>query len=386
MMRKRAAVKIEKNALRTWIEVDRKALEHNYRLFRSLLPPGCRLMAVAKSNAYGHGLYDNAPVMERLGVDWLGVDSIVEAVTLREIGIKKPILVLGYTLPARFREAAKHDISLTVSSFECLRALQDLRNRGQIKIHIKIDTGLHRQGFFPDEAPRLIRILKKRPARLQVEGVYTHFAKAKDPQDHAYTLGQIEKFGMVLSAFQRAGFAPLRHVCATAGMFNHPEAFFDMVRIGIGLMGLWPSLEMKAALEKRYCLKPALSWKTIVSEIKRLPAGSGVSYELTETLRRDSRIGVCPIGYWHGFPKSLSGVGEVLIHGHRAKVLGLVTMDMIVVDLTDIPRVSVGDVVTLIGRDGRDEVTAYEMALKADGSYYELLTRLNPLIQKYYLD
>jgi alanine racemase len=386
MMRKRTAVQIEKNTLRTWIEVDKKALKHNYRLFRSLLPPGCLLMAVAKSNAYGHGLYDNAPVMERLGVDWLGVDSIVEAVTLREIGIKKPILVLGYTLPARFREAAKHDISLTVSSFECLRALQNLRNRAQIKIHIKIDTGLHRQGFFPDEAPRLIRILKKSPGCLQIEGVYTHFAKAKDPQDRAYTLGQIEKFGKVLSAFQRAGFAPLKHVCATAGMFNHPEAFFDMVRIGIGLMGLWPSLEMKAALEKTYRLKPALSWKTIVSEIKRLPAGSGVSYELTETLSRDSRVGVCPIGYWHGYPKSLSSVGEVLIHGRRAKVLGLVTMDMIVVDLTDIPRVSVGDVVTLIGRDGRDEVTAYEMALKADVSYYELLTRLNPLIQKYYLD
>ncbi len=385
MIKKRVTKKIEKNMVRTWIEADKRALEHNYRLFRKLLPPKCRLMAVAKSNAYGHGLYDYAPVMEQMGVDWLGVDSIVEAVTLRKIGIRKPILVFGYTVPARFEEAAKHDISLTVSSSECLQSLQNNQKGGKIKVHLKIDTGLHRQGFFPDEVPRVIRILKKNLGHLDVEGVYTHFAKAKDPQDRTYTLGQIEKFNKALAAFQDAGFAPIRHACATAGTFSYPEARYDMVRIGVGLLGIWPSLEMKAVLEKTYRLMPALSWRTIISEIKHLPRGSGVSYELTETLRRDSKVGVCPIGYWHGFPRSLSSVGEVLIHGRRAKVLGLVTMDMIVVDLTDIPRVSVGDEVTLIGRDNKDEISAYEMAQKAGVSYYELLTRLNPLIQKYYL-
>lgn len=385
MTKKRVTKKIEKNMVRTWIEVDRRALGHNYRLLRRLLPPKCRLMAVAKSNAYGHGLYDYAPVMEELGVDWLGVDSIVEAVTLRQIGIRKPILVFGYTVPARFEEAAKHNISLTVSSFECLRALQNYRNRGKIRVHVKIDTGLHRQGFFPDELPRVIRMLKKNPAYVDVEGTYTHFAKAKDPQDRSYTLGQIEKFQKALDACQNAGFSPIRHACATAGTFSYPEARYDMVRIGVGLLGLWPSLEMKTALGKTYRLKPALSWRTIISEIKHLPKGSGVSYELTETLGRDSKVGVCPIGYWHGFPRSLSSSGEVLTHGRRAKVLGLVTMDMIVVDLTDIPGVSVGDVVTLVGRDNKDEITAYEMAQKAGVSYYELLTRLNPLIQKYYL-
>jgi len=385
-MTKRTANRIEKHMLRTWIEVDKRALEHNYKLFRRILPRGCRLMAVAKSNAYGHGLYDNAPVMEQLGVDWLGVDSIVEAVRLREIGIRKPILVFGYTVPARFEAAVRRDISLTVSSFECLRALANLGNSRKIKIHVKIDTGLHRQGFFPKDVPRVIRILKKNLAHIEVEGVYTHFALAKDPQNRAYTLGQIEDFEEALAAFQRAGFSPIRHACATAGTFNYPEAHWDMVRIGIGLMGLWPSLKMKAALEKSFSLKPALSWRTIIAEIKSLPKGSGVSYELAETLRRDSQVGICPIGYWHGFPKSLSSLGELLVQGRRARVLGLVTMDMVVVDLTDIPKVSVGDVATVIGRDGKDEVTAYEMAQKAGVSYYELLTRLNPLIQKYYLD
>ncbi len=385
-MGKRTANRIEKHTLRTWIEVDKRVLEHNYKLFRRILPRSCRLMAVAKSNAYGHGLYDNAPVMERLGVDWLGVDSIVEAVRLREIGICRPILVFGYTVPARFEAAIRHDVRLTVSSFECLRALANLGNSRKIKIHIKIDTGLHRQGFFPDDVPRVIRILRKNLVHIEVEGVYTHFALAKDPKNRTYTLSQIQEFKKALNTFQRAGFSPIKHACATAGAFVYPEAHWDMVRIGIGLMGLWPSLEMKAALEKSFSLKPALSWRTIIAEIKSLPKGSGVSYELTETLRRDSRVGICPIGYWHGFPRSLSSVGELLVHGRRARVLGLVTMDMIVVDLTDIPRVSVGDVATIIGRDKKDEVTAYEIAQRAGISYYELLTRLNPLIQKYYVD
>jgi alanine racemase len=156
-----------------------------------------------------------------------------------------------------------------------------------------------------------------------------------------------------------------------------------MVRVGIGLVGLWPSLKMKPALEGQYELRPVLSWRTIVSEVKRLPRGAGVGYDLTETLARDSVLGVCPVGYWHGFPRSLSRVGEVLARGRRAKVVGNVTMDMIVVDLTDIPGVAVEDCVTIIGRDGQEEITAYETAARAGQSFYEFLTRINPLIRKY---
>jgi len=377
---------IEKDLLRTWIEVDKKALARNYRLFRDMIGSGCRLMAVAKSNAYGHGLYDFAPAMERLGADWLGVDSIVEAVTLREIGIQKPILILGYTLPARFEEAARHRVSLTVSSFETLAALAASGVSGRVKVHIKVDTGLHRQGFLAGQVGPLVEILKKDLPRLEVEGLYTHFAMAKDPHHPGPTAAQINSFMQAAAAFERAGFRPIRHAGATAGTINHPEARFDMVRIGIGLAGLWPSAEMKAALGTRYGLEPVLSWRTLISEVKRLPMGAGISYDLTETLARDSVTGICPVGYWHGFPRSLSRVGEVLVRGRRARVLGAVTMDMIVVDLTDIPDAKAGDTATIIGRDGGDEITAYEVAQKAGGSYYELLTRLNPLIQKYYLD
>ncbi|MFZ2052561.1 MAG: alanine racemase [Candidatus Aminicenantales bacterium] len=375
---------LDRRSLRTWIEVDRSALEHNLIVFRSLLPPGCRLMAICKSNAYGHGLYDLAPVLEEMGADWFGVDSIVEAVTLRKKGIRKPILVLGYTLPGRFGDAEKYRISLTVSSLENLRALAAFPSPRPIRIHLKFDTGMHRQGFLPSQWGAARGLLLKKRRRIQAEGIYTHFASAKDPANRGYTNGQIKEFEKAVAFFGASANRPIRHASATAGAMNYPEAAYDLARIGIGLMGHWPSVETKRAWDKRIVLKPALTWRTIISEVKTLKKGLGVGYDLTETLKRDSRIGLCPIGYWHGFPRSLSLVGEVLVRGRRAKVLGTISMDMIVIDLTDAVGARVGDVVTAIGRDGREEVTAYEVARKAGVSHYELLTRLNPLIQKFY--
>lgn len=374
----------EPRRLRTWIEVDTEALGRNLALFRRLIPPSCRLMAVAKSNAYGHGLYDLAPAVERLGADWIGVDSIVEAVTLREIGILAPVLALGYTLPSRFEEAARGDIRLTISTFENLNALLDSPFGSRVKIHLKIDTGLHRQGFLPGEMPRLMAALGGRGRFLDVEGVYTHFAQAKNPAETSYTRLQIAAFERAAAAVAAAGFRPLRHACATAGALLHPEAHYDLVRVGIGLAGLWPSSKMRAALETRHELRPILSWRAVLSEVKGLPKGAGIGYDLTTRLARDSRVGVCPVGYWHGFPRSLSGRGEVLVRGRKARVLGSVMMDMIVLDLTDVPGAAAEDVVTIIGRDGAEEITAYETAARAGQSYYEFLTRLNPLIQKSY--
>ncbi|MEW5901705.1 MAG: alanine racemase, partial [Acidobacteriota bacterium] len=208
---------IDRRTLRTWIEVDRRALRNNLAAFRRLLPQGCRLMAVCKSNAYGHGLYDMAPVLEEMGVDWFGVDSIVEAVSLRETGIKKPILALGYTLPSRFKDAEKYRVDLTISSPLSLRALSSYRNSRQIKIHLKLDTGMHRQGFLASEWPGALRFLRKNPDLIEVEGICTHFAAAKDPEKRAYTNRQIEEFEQGVAFFRKAGFSALRHACATAG-------------------------------------------------------------------------------------------------------------------------------------------------------------------------
>ena len=374
---------LARHSVRTWIELDRSALEHNLIVFRSLLPSGCKLMAICKSNAYGHGLYDLAPVLEEMGADWFGVDSIVEAVTLRKKGIRKPILVLGYTLPGRFGDAVKHRISLTVSSLENLRALAGFAGSRPIRIHLKFDTGMHRQGLLAAQWETARRFILRHRGRIEVEGLYTHFASAKNPTDREFTNRQIGEFEQAIACFEGSLNRPIRHASATAGVMNYPEAAYDLARIGIGLMGHWPSTETRRVWERKIVLKPALAWKTIISEVKALDKGQGIGYDLAERLKRDSRVGVCPIGYWHGFPRSLSCRGEVLVRGRRAKVLGTVSMDMVVVDLTDIAGARGGDIVTVIGRDGREEITVYEVSRKAGVSHYEFLTRLNPLIQKF---
>lgn len=372
----------ERNGLRTWVEISRSALAHNLRAFRRILPSDCRIMAVAKSNAYGHGLYDYVPLLEGLGVDAVGVDSIVEAVTLRKKGVAKPILVMGFTLPSRFGDAARNGVALTVSSFEGLRALASAGDGRKIRVHIKVDTGMHRQGFLPAQLPGVLRSLESRPGRFEVEGLYTHFAAAKDPGRRAATRGQIAEFEAAAAAFAREGFRPVRHASATAGVLNYPEAHYDMVRLGIGLMGHWPSAATRRAWEDRISLRPALSWRTIIAETKLLPAGASLGYDLTERLARDSKVGICPVGYWHGYPLALSGKGQILVRGRKVRVLGRVSMDMLVIDLTDAAGAKAGDTVTLIGRDRGETVDAEAMARQAGTTVYELLTRLNPLLRK----
>lgn len=429
---------------RTWIEVDKKALCHNAEQFLKLIPGRTRFMAVVKSNAYGHGLVQVAKVLanqpriesriipnvkndirDNSGKNsgtisddplWFGVDSIVEALRLRREGIKNPILVLGSTLPSRMPEAADEKIILTTSNFESLSALAKLKKRPEF--HIKIDTGMHRQGFLPAEALKLIKLLKR--FKLVPQGIFTHFASAKDPAYPTYTLEQFRKFQEVVSKFKKAGFGELiRHAAASGATLLFPQTHLDMVRIGMGLYGYFPSRESQifafslppagrageghmrfsklslppeGRVGEGVVLKPVLTWKTIISEIKEIPAGSFVGYDLTERVLRKTKIAVLPVGYWHGYDRRLSSVGEVLVRGKRAKVLGRVSMDMITVDITAIngnpkskipnSKVKVGDEVILIGRQGRGAIWADELSLKIGTTPYEFLTRINPLIKR----
>lgn len=368
--------------LRTWVEIDPEAVAHNYRVITARLQPGTKFMAVVKSNAYGHDLIGFAKLLEQLGADWLGVDSILEAVALREEDIKTPILVLGYTLPEKFSDATKHQISLTISSFEHLENLDD----HNFKFHLKIDTGMHRQGFSPDDTPRLLEWLKsKKISTERVEGVYTHFAAAKNPAFPADTLAQLEKFKQTLAEFHEANFTPLAHAAATGGALLFPQTQLDLVRIGIGLYGLWPSKETRAALDSQLTLKPALAWKTIIGETKFIKAGEKIGYDLTESLPHDGRIGICPIGYWHGYPRLLSAVAPVIVAGQRTKVLGRISMDMIVIDLTTSHQTKIGDQVTLLGGAGAETVTADDLAELSQTTNYEIVTRLNPLMKRVFL-
>lgn len=371
-----------RKGLRTWIEIDKKAIAHNYRVFRSIIDKKTKLLAVVKSNAYGHNLIEFSKEQERLGADFLGVDSVVEALTLRKEGIKIPILVLGYTLPEMLTEAHNKNISITVSNFESLSSV--IKTKLAIKIHIKVDTGMSRHGFLENDISEVLKKLRN-DKNIIVEGLFTHFSMAKNPSFPAHTNSQIEKFEKWKEAFLKADYKPIFHASATSGTLLYEKAHFDMVRIGISLYGIWPSRESEAFMENKITLKPVLSWKTVIAEIKKLPKGSKVGYDCTETLKKDSVIAVCPIGYWHGYPRALSSIGKVLINEEKAKILGRVCMDIVMIDVTDIKNAKVGDEVVLIGKSGINKITADDISTLLDGSSYEFLTRINPLIKRIYV-
>ncbi len=377
-----------KPIVRTWIEIDTRALRGNVSQLRRIIGARRKLLAVVKSNAYGHGLVGTAKSLKKIMPSiWFGVDSFVEGLRLRKEGVKNTILVLGSTLPVLFKEASRQNIILTISTFEALEELSRLKSRPQV--HIKIDTGMHRQGFLQDDVPRLVMRLKR--LRILPHGIYTHFAAAKDRAYPTATFLQLEALRKAGRKFERAGFRHLlRHAAASGAALLFPETHLDMVRVGIALWGHWPSDEARVNVSSgqfglpRVNLRPVLSWKAKVAEVKKIPAGAFVGYDLTERVARKSATAVLPVGYWHGFDRGLSSVGSVLIRGQRAKVLGRVSMDMIVCDVTGIPGVKTGDTAVLIGRQGKEEITAEEMARRLGTSPYEVLTRINPLIERVY--
>ncbi|MEY4731438.1 MAG: alanine racemase [Candidatus Parcubacteria bacterium] len=371
-----------REGLRTWIEIHRDAVQRNIRTFRRLIGPNVKLWSVVKSNAYGHGLYAFTPLAEQAGVDGFCVDSVVEGLSLRRAGVKKPILTLGPTLPPRLIPARKSDIAVSIPTFEALHAISGVKDPP--KFHLKIDTGMHRQGFYLHDVPKVVKALTKLriSKSKQLEGVFTHFASAKDLNYPTYTDMQFAQFEKAVAMLRKAGFRRLiRHAAATGGTLIGKNYHLDAVRVGIGLYGLWPSKELEVQLGSRIRLAPALSWRTAVAEVKRLMPGDYVGYDLTERVRRPTVAAVLPIGYWHGFPRSLSSVGEVLIRGKRARVLGRVSMAMIVVDATD-ARPRVGDTAIVIGKNGRDELSAADVAARAGTIHYELVTQLNPLMER----
>ncbi len=382
-----------RTGLRTWIEIDKKAIKHNYRVFRSLISKKTKLMGVVKSNAYGHNLFEFAKELEKLGVDYLAVDSATEGINLRKDGIKIPILVLGYTLPEMIEKAVANDLEITVSSFDYFAQIKKLNSKKPVKVHIKVDTGMHRHGFLVSETEKVINELNKLKNKIKVLGLYTHFAAAKNPAFPKETKKQIEIFNQWREAFSQAGIKVINHTCATSGTILFPEVHLDMFRVGIGLYGLWPSREVQAYAQNKFNLKPVLSWKTVIAEIKDIKAGESIGYDFTEKLNRKSKIAVLPIGYWHGYPRALSSIGQVLIGGHKCKIIGRICMDIMIVDVTDVKpfknsqglrSVEVGDEVTIIGVDNKEKITADDIATLLDASVYELVTRINPLIKKIY--
>ncbi len=369
------------NNLKTWIEIDAWAAKKNYKTFRKLIGPKVKFWAVVKSNAYGHGLLVFSKLVNSFGIDGFCVDSVIEGMALRKAGIRKPILSLGPTLPSLYKEAAKNKIAVEISNIRALRTLARVKNPPQF--HLKIDTGMHRQGFYLKDLPAVIKFLEKRSNfKSKLTDLYTHFASAKDINYPTYTENQFRNFEAAAKLFESAGFKHLtKHVAATGGTLVNPKYHLDAVRIGIGLYGLWPSKELEVQLGDKVKLHPVLSWRVIVSEVKNLKRGDYVGYDMAERVPKNMRIAILPIGYWHGFPRTLSvGMGEVILNGRRSKVVGRVSMDLTAVVAS--ARAKVGDIATLIGCSGKGEISATEIAQKSGTTHYEFLTRLNPLMER----
>lgn len=367
-------VNLAKNQLRTWVEIDRSAIAHNYKMFKYLVPKGTRICSVVKSNAYGHGLVEFSKAVGRYA-DVYAVDSVIEGIRLREDGIKKPIFVLGYTLPTTLSLAAQFDIQVTLAGWH---ALEEAEKSGKnIHVHLKIDTGMSRQGFFLKDLEKVISVFEK-SKYLKLVGVYTHFADAKNPAFAEYTHMQLKTFRKAVDMIHNRGFKPIIHAAATSATILFPETHFDMVRVGIGSYGLWPDKRVEAYASDFLKLKPVLTWKAVLADIKEIPKGMGVSYNLTEKVTKKTKIGIVPVGYWHGYDRGLSSIGHVMVRGKRAKVLGRVTMDMIIIDLSRIKEAKEGDEVILLG----GEISAGYLADLLDTINYEVVTRINPKIKR----
>ena len=371
---------------KTWVEVSRSALVANARTLKRAAGPKVALMAVVKSNAYGHGIPETVSGLSQAPIDWFGVDALNEAERVRAAGTKKPVLVLGYTPMNDAARAVRQGFSLIVYNKENVARLAKVATRRRpAKIHLKLETGTSRQGIMPEALPAFAAYLKRLP-NVIVEGVSTHYANIEDTTDPAYAMGQRERFESMVRQLAKSGVRPpMVHSACSAAVLLYPETHYAMVRSGIALYGLWPSKETRVSAAQRGkspSLHPALSWKTMVAQIKELPEGAPVSYGLTERLGRRSRTAVIPVGYWDGFDRKLSSVGRVLIRGKRAKVLGRVCMNMCVVDVTDIPGVKLEDEVTLIGRQGKDAIAAEDVAAVVGTINYEIVTRINPLIPR----
>lgn len=372
---------------RAWAEIDLDALQFNIESIKNSIDKKTKIIAVIKTDGYGHGASQIASVLEDEEQVWgYAVATAEEAFSLREGRIRKPILILGYTFPYSYEQMIEEGVRSTVFTYEAAKELSDIAVAAgkKCKIHLKIDTGMTRIGIHPDdEGVTLIGQIMGLPG-LEIEGIFTHFATA-DEADRTKTYQQMMLFKEYVEQVEsRLGLAiPMKHCSNSAGIAEIPEANMDAVRAGIILYGLWPSDEVQA--DGRIQLRPMLSLKSRVVYVKTVPKGQEISYGGTYTTTRDTRVATICIGYGDGYPRSLSNRGHVLVKGQRAPILGRVCMDQFMIDVTDISSpVRVGDQVTLIGTDGGEHITMEELGAVSGRFNYELACDIGKRIPRIY--
>jgi alanine racemase len=363
----------------TWVEISKAALLNNVAEIKKRLPKKVKYISVVKSNAYGHGLLQVVSAIKSK-IDAFAVYSFDDAILLRQgVGnqkFTKPILMLGRLFPEQITMAIKYDIELSASDFDILQTAK------KIKIHLCVDTGLGRDGFILRDMKKVLLLLKKNK-NIEVKGLYTHFAASDNTSFRAYTKKQIDELMLWKSSLSEIGIIPLIHASSTAGVFiSEFKCCLDAVRVGGGTYGLWPSNEVGELNYQQTKLLPSLAWKTSVVEVKSLVKGSHISYGCSFTLQRDSKIAILPVGYFDGIPRIASNKASVLINGNKVSQLGRVTMNMIVVDVTEVKKIKVGDIATIIGRDKKEVVTAEDWASWSSSFSYEIVTRINPILPR----
>jgi alanine racemase len=370
-----------------WMEVNGDAIDHNLDLFRSIICSESSLVAVVKANAYGHGLAEVATRAAKRA-QWLGVHSATEARQLRRLGLKLPILVMGCVPPAELRELDA-DVHLVVSSEESLDWTADYRERTGISLgtHIKVDIGTKRQGVSVEGIPELVTKAAKRG--VEVVGIAGHFANIEDTIEHDFARLQLQRFHRALEIIrdELGEYPPYIHCSCSAAALLFRETDFTLSRVGISMYGHWPSRETRLSwiLSQRgdgFQLRPVLTWKATVGQLQTVETDASVGYGRTWTARRASELVIIPVGYADGYSRSLGNRSRVLIHGRSAPVVGRVCMNIFMADVTDIPGVTIGDEVVLIGKQGDDEIQVEELASLSDTINYEFLSRLSPMIPR----
>ncbi len=381
------------------IELSKSALNNNIRFMRDQVCRGAKYSMVIKANAYGHGIEDLLPMIEETGVTHFSVFSIVEAMRAYEVKRDRcELMIMGWLDYEGIEWCIVNDVSFYVFTIDRLlqanKASKYLKKPA--KIHLELETGMHRTGFNEEELDQVLQIIHLNPECFEVEGLCTHFAGAETITNYERVKSQIKVFDRLSSELYNKGIKPkYRHTACSAAVLNYPEAVMDMVRVGIANYGFWPSDELrmykllnkeKNGEEPLDPLKQVLTWKSKVMSIKRVPSGEYISYGKTYLTNRDSVIAIIPVGYGYGFTRNLSNMGHILLHGKRVPVIGLVNMNMIVTDITDVENVKEGDEVVLIGSQEGRSISVSSFADMTNSLNYELLTRLPAHIPRKIVD
>ncbi len=384
----------------SYIEISKSALEHNIRYLRERIGEKTIFSSVIKGNAYGHGIEQFLPLVEKCGVSHFSVFDADEA--RRAEKCKSPdshVMIMGSIDHEEVEWAVEHDVSFFVFQMDRLQSAAKAAEKlgKKARIHIHLETGFHRFGFESEQLDEVVDFLIKTQKKFVVEGICTHYAGAESISNHVRVKRQIVDFSEQLMRLKDKGLEPkLRHTACSAAVFNYPETIMDMVRVGIAQYGLWPSRETRMRILKNQLngngggvkdiedpLKRVISWKSKVMNIKQVAAGEFVGYGTAYLTSRPEKFAGIPVGYAHGFSRNLSNIGQVLIKGHRARVVGYVNMNAMMVDITDIPDVKPGDEVVMIGKQGNDEVTLSSFSEMSNYLNYELLTRLPEEIPRF---